>query len=74
MTRYTKGTRVVAVKDIRRFWNDTVTKGSPGVVTEGGFLNRAQVKFWVRDALSLTTLLSDSTVLVDVDDDEIEFA
>ena len=65
MSRYSKGTRVIAAKAIRRFWGDTVTKGSRGVVTEGGFLNRAQVQFTVDD------MWGGTTVLVDVDDDEI---
>ena len=67
MSRFTKGTRVVAVKDIHRvLTGESVSQGSTGVVTEGGFLNRAQVEFTIED------FLSDSRVVIDVDDDEIQ--
>lgn len=66
MTQYSKGTRVIAVRTIHRLLGGTVSEGSVGVVTEGGFLNRAQVQFRVDGVWG-----DDDTVVVDVDDDEV---
>ncbi|MBO0708328.1 MAG: hypothetical protein J2P43_06835 [Candidatus Dormibacteraeota bacterium] len=66
MTQYSKGTRVIAVKAIHRLLGGTVSEGTTGVVTEGGFLNRAQVQFRVEGVWG-----DDDTVVLDVDDDEV---
>jgi hypothetical protein len=68
MSRYTKGARVVAVRQIRGYATDgNVPKGSRGVVTQGGLGVRAKVEFTRKGFLG-----GDSKVVIDVDDNAVE--
>lgn len=67
MTKFNKGDKVVAAKDIGGFTREHVPKGSVGYVTDAGWGNRAEVTFKVSGGF----LSGEKKVSIRVDDDEI---
>lgn len=67
MTKFNKGDKVVAAKDIGGFARDHVPKGSVGYVTDAGWGNRAEVTFKVAGGF----LSGEKKVTIRADDDEI---